>query len=183
MNFVDLATAITDILKSVPGFGMLVTFQAIDIISGLSVAAGKGKWNSSVGRKGLSRKVGMLCLFGCSVAIERWVPGSPPLSGVAALFLSWGEILSILENADDLGIPLPPAVVNWMRERQQMSQKQFDRAITKNGGLHVDFVEMTSHRVDQQAEHVHQTAGSAEVKAESVILKKRDTDPETNVIQ
>lgn len=155
----DFATGVTYVLHNIPGFGMLVTFQMIDVISGCAVAAGRGKWNSSIGRKGLARKVGMVCLFGCAVAIEHWVPGAPPMSGVAALFLSWGEIQSIIENADDLGIPLPPSVVKWMRERRKLTEKQIDKVL--KGGLTVELMEVK--------------------QAESVVVKNK-TNPEADTI-
>lgn len=177
----DFGATVTDVLRSFTGFWMLVTFQGIDIVSGCAVAAGKGKWNSSIGRKGLSRKVGMLCLFGCAVAIEHWVPGAPPMSGIAALFLSWGEIQSIIENADDLGIPLPASVTRWMRERRKLTERQLDKAI--KGGINVEFMEMTTRNIDQHAEHVHQNTAVAEVKADSVVLKSKDSSPVTNVIR
>lgn len=179
VNLVDFASTINDVLRNVPGFGMLATFQFIDIISGCAVAANKGRLNSSIGRKGLSRKVGQLCLFGCAVAIEHWVPGAPPMSAIAALFLVWGEVQSIIENADDLGIPLPPTVVRWLGERRKLSQKQLDRAF--QGGMNVEFMEVTASKIDSHAEHVDQRTATAEVKADSVVVKNK-TDPSIRVV-
>lgn len=178
----DLGQAILSALRNVPGFGMLATFQLIDIISGLAVAAGKGRWNSSISRRGLSRKVMMLCLFGCALAIEHWVPGAPPMSGLAAVLLSWGEVMSILENADDLGIWIPPTLKTWMRERRQLTQKQLDQVIAGfNPQINAEFVELTSHKVDSHADRIDQHASVVETKATSVIVKKNDSAPTLNV--
>lgn len=174
----DFASTITDVLRNVPGFGMLATFQFIDIVSGCAVAANKGRLNSSIGRKGLSRKVGQLCLFGCALAIEHWVPGAPPISAIAAFFLVWGEVQSIVENADDLGIPLPPTVIRWLGERRKLSQKQLDRAF--QGGMNVEFMEVTASKIDSHAERVEQKAAVAEVKADSVVVRKK-TDPDVSI--
>ena len=87
---------------------VLLTFVIIDFIMGLMVAYSKRELSSSIGFKGIFKKVSMFCLVGISHVIDMYVLGdTATLRTAVALFYVSNEGISILENANNLGIPIP----------------------------------------------------------------------------
>ena len=97
----------------------LLVFMAADYVSGLVVAgvfhaspkSNGGALESRAGFKGLCRK-GMIVLFVLvAVRLDMLLGTSCVRDGVIAGFCA-NELLSIVENAGLMGLPLPAAVTN-----------------------------------------------------------------------
>lgn len=101
------------------GMTTLVLFMAIDYISGLLVAgvfkqspkSETGGLESRAGFKGLVRK-GMALLVVLVAHRLDMVIGSSYIRDAAIIGFSVNELLSIIENAGLMGLPLPKAVTN-----------------------------------------------------------------------
>jgi toxin secretion/phage lysis holin len=96
-------------------FTVLLAFQAIDIITGLMVGwKGEGV-SSSVGIKGLFKKLYILLLIG-SVYLLGLVVELAEFAGdgVTVAFIVM-EFISIVENGGKLGVKLPTVVQNGIQ--------------------------------------------------------------------
>lgn len=86
----------------------LLAFIAIDYITGLMVAVATQTLNSSVGFRGLAKKVFILLLVLIANILDTHVMGgSGVVRGVVIAFYLANEGISILENAGKLGVPYP----------------------------------------------------------------------------
>ena len=89
----------------------LVAMVAIDYIMGIIKAAVQGKLSSLVGFKGLLKKVAIFLLVAVGVMVDKIIPATNEAVRSAVIFFYIAnEGLSILENAGELGLPLPAAL-------------------------------------------------------------------------
>jgi toxin secretion/phage lysis holin len=91
----------------------LLLFMAVDYITGLIVAvSGKspksesGKLSSKIGWTGLAKKCIVLLLVAVAVRLDMLLGTSYIRDGVCIAFMC-NEVISILENAGLMGVPLP----------------------------------------------------------------------------
>lgn len=93
----------------------LLIFMGVDYVTGLMVAAAgkspKGKLSSKVGWKGLAKKCVILLLVLVAAQLDVVMGTSYVRAGVCIAFLC-NEVISILENAGLMGVPLPAALKN-----------------------------------------------------------------------
>ena len=91
---------------------VLLTFTVIDYLSGIAVAIWiKHNLSSSAGFKGISRKCLMFSFIGIAHVLDKYMLGDTQLLRTAVcLFYTGNEGLSIIENADALGVPFPKAL-------------------------------------------------------------------------
>jgi len=96
----------------------LVVFMAIDFISGWVVAAvfhkskksQSGGLDSKASFKGLCKKVMILALVGVGNLLDRQIGASYVRDAVCIAFMT-NELLSIVENASLMGIPIPAQIM------------------------------------------------------------------------
>ena len=89
----------------------LVAMVAIDYITGIIKAAMQGKLSSLVGFKGLLKKVAIFLLVAVGVMVDKIIPATNEAVRNAVIFFYIANVgLSILENAGELGLPLPAAL-------------------------------------------------------------------------
>jgi len=89
-------------------FYALIIFVASDYIIGILLAIQKRKLSSSVGFKGISRKVLIFILVAVGNIIDKHIfeSGSTLRTLIIMFYLS-NEGISILENATEMGVPIP----------------------------------------------------------------------------
>ncbi|MFM1524751.1 phage holin family protein [Helcococcus bovis] len=86
----------------------LVSFVVIDYITGVMRAIDEKKLSSSVGFRGIFRKVIIFMLVGIANIIDVNVIGNGAALRTAVIFFYLSnEEISILENATFLGLPIP----------------------------------------------------------------------------
>ncbi|WP_409482504.1 phage holin family protein [Helcococcus ovis] len=86
----------------------LVSFVVIDYITGVMRAIDEKKLSSSVGFRGIFRKVIIFMLVGIANIIDVNVIGNGAALRTAVIFFYLSnEGISILENATFLGLPIP----------------------------------------------------------------------------
>ena len=87
---------------------VLITFVIIDYIMGVMVAYSRHELSSSIGYNGIARKMAIFCLIGVAHVIDVHVLGdATALRTPVTLFYAANEGISIIENADALGLPIP----------------------------------------------------------------------------
>ena len=87
---------------------VLIAFAVIDYVSGTSLAFVNGTLSSSAGFKGILRKCVMLSFVGIAHLLDKYLLGGTAVVRTAViLFYVGNEGISIIENADSLGIPIP----------------------------------------------------------------------------
>lgn len=104
----------------------LIAFAVIDYITGVMCAITDHNLSSSVGFKGICRKILIFLLVGIANILDVNIIGSGSVLRTAAIFFYLSnEGVSLLENAAHLGLPVPGAI-------KEVLEKLHDRA--ENGG-------------------------------------------------
>jgi len=86
----------------------LLIFMAVDYVTGLMCAVADKKLSSSVGFKGICKKVLIIMLVGVAHIVDLHVVGTGnALRGAVVCFYLSNEGVSLLENAAHLGLPIP----------------------------------------------------------------------------
>lgn len=86
----------------------LIAFAVLDYITGIFAAGVRHELSSSVGFRGIAKKITIFFLVGVAHIIDRELLGNTAFLRDAVLFFYLAnEGLSILENAIDIGIPVP----------------------------------------------------------------------------
>ena len=91
---------------------VLITFTVIDYLSGIAVAIWvKHNLSSAAGFKGIFKKCLIFSFVGIAHVLDKYMLGDTQLLRTAVcLFYIGNEGLSIIENADTLGVPFPKAL-------------------------------------------------------------------------
>ena len=102
----------------------LLLFVVTDYITGVMCAAIDKKLSSSVGFKGIFRKVLIFMLVGIANIIDFQVikQGSVMRTAVIFFYLS-NEGLSLIENAAHLGLPVPEKLKNVLEQLHDKDRK------------------------------------------------------------
>lgn len=86
----------------------LVVLMVVDYITGVMCAVSDKKLSSTVGFKGICRKVLILMLVGIANLLDVQVVGTGAVLRTAVIFFYLSnEGVSLLENAAHLGLPIP----------------------------------------------------------------------------
>ncbi len=102
----------------------LVAFVIIDYITGLMAAFIEKKLSSSIGSKGIFKKVLIFILVGIGHIIDLHIikNGSAVRTAVFFFYLS-NEVLSIIENATRIGLPVPEQLRVVFKELKKGDEK------------------------------------------------------------
>ncbi len=103
----------------------LIAFTVIDYISGVMCAIADQKLSSSIGFKGICRKVVVFMLVGIASILDSRIfqTGSVLRTAVIFFYLS-NEGISLLENAAHLGLPIPAAVRKALNQLHDKSENK-----------------------------------------------------------
>ena len=105
----------------------LLAFVVIDYITGVMCAIADKKLSSSVGFKGICRKVLFFLLVGIAIILDVHIIGTGSVLRTAVIFFYISnEGVSLLENAGHLGLPIPvkiKAVLEQLHERAESEDK------------------------------------------------------------
>ena len=95
----------------------LIAFMAIDYISGVIVAVVQKELSSEVGFKGIAKKVLIMALVAVGHILDTYILGGGAVCRSAVIgFYIANEGISILENAGELGLPLPKKLVAVLKQ-------------------------------------------------------------------
>ena len=114
----------------------LVIFVVLDYVTGIMCAIADKKLSSSVGFKGICRKVLIFLLVGVAHIVDLHVVGSGSvLRGAVVCFYLSNEGVSMLENAAHLGLPVPEklkVILEQLHDREAPSDPT-DNSNTNDG--------------------------------------------------
>ena len=103
-------------------FWALVAFMVLDYISGILAAISVRKLSSKVGFKGIVKKLLILVFVSVGHITDTYVLGGVPVAMTAViLFYIANEGISIVENATELGLPVPQKIKNVLEQIKNKS--------------------------------------------------------------
>ena len=91
---------------------ILVAFVVIDYVTGVLAAAIGGKLNSNIGLKGIAKKIFIFIIVACGHLVDNAMGTQDIVRDAAIYFYIANELLSILENAGNVGLPVPDILKN-----------------------------------------------------------------------
>ncbi len=103
----------------------LIAFMALDYLTGVLVAAAQKELSSKVGFKGIAKKVIILALVAVGHILDTHVLGGGAVcrSAVSGFYIA-NEGISILENAAELGLPLPKKLIDVLKQLRDDNDKE-----------------------------------------------------------
>ncbi len=107
-------------------FYALVAFVVIDYITGVIAAAVQQELNSTIGFKGIAKKVFIFLIVGLAHIIDAYVLGDGDVIRTAAIFFYLSnEGLSIIENSVRIGLPVPKTLKDAL---ERLSEEDEDES-------------------------------------------------------
>lgn len=97
---------------------VLIGVIIIDYITGLVKAIYLKNINSTIGLKGIIKKMGYLVIVALSVQIDKII-GIESVRTIVIYFFVANEGISILENWGLMGLPLPKKLINILEELKE----------------------------------------------------------------
>lgn len=95
----------------------LLAFSVIDYVTGIMCAIDKKELSSSVGFKGIARKIIIFSLVGVANILDVYILGHVGVLRAAVIFFYLSnEGISILENTSNLGLPVPEKLQNILQQ-------------------------------------------------------------------
>ena len=111
--FISLAgTALTYFFGELDGLlQALIALTVLDYLTGVLAAALNKNLSSAIGFKGIARKITIFAVIGLAHVVDRELLGGTVLwRDAVTFFYLANEGLSIVENAVEIGIPIPDIV-------------------------------------------------------------------------
>jgi len=103
----------------------LIAFVVIDYITVVMCAVADKKLSSTVGFKGICRKVLIFLLVGIANVLDVQVIGSGSVLRTAVIFFYISnEGVSLLENAAHLGLPVPDRIKTVLEQLHNRAEKE-----------------------------------------------------------
>ncbi|MGF9907082.1 phage holin family protein [Brevibacillus porteri] len=86
---------------------VLLTFVAIDYVTGIAAAGAEGKLAGKIGFLGIARKVFIFAMGAIAHLVDTALGDQHVLRDATIFFYLANELLSIIENAGRVGLPVP----------------------------------------------------------------------------
>ena len=103
----------------------LIAFVVVDYITGIMCAVVDKKLSSSVGFKGIFKKVLIFTLVGIANVLDVQVIGTGSVLRTAIIFFYISnEGVSLLENAGHLGLPIPTKLKDVLEQLHDRAEKE-----------------------------------------------------------
>ena len=105
-------------------FAVLAMMIVVDYITGVMVAIKEKRVSSKIGFTGICRKILILLFVGIANMLDMHVVGSGSMLRTATIFFYVSnEGISILENATNLGLPVPRKIKEILEQLHDRSEK------------------------------------------------------------
>lgn len=100
----------------------LLILMVLDYITGIIKGIYNRELSSEIGFKGLLKKVLILIVVAVAVIIEQHM-GIPAVREIVIMFFAVNEGISILENASQMGLPLPTKLKETLLQLRDKEEK------------------------------------------------------------
>ncbi len=100
----------------------LLLFVVVDYVTGVTAAAIHGKLNSSVGFKGIAKKIGIFVVVAMGHHVDAVLGDAHLIRDAAVFFYLANELLSGIENLGTIGVPIPPIIMQAVEVLQGKSK-------------------------------------------------------------
>lgn len=101
----------------------ILVLMCMDYITGICKSFVLNKVNSSIGAKGIIKKVIYLIIITISVLLDQLLDINGGLRTLVITTFIFNEILSILENSCEMGIKIPNALYKALEKVNQTEKK------------------------------------------------------------
>jgi toxin secretion/phage lysis holin len=91
---------------------ILLTFMVIDYFSGMIASYIKGELSSKIGFRGIAKKVVILFIVVAAHMLDQVLNTGQAIRDGVMFFYMGNELLSFVENAGRMGVPLPAQLTN-----------------------------------------------------------------------
>ncbi len=106
---------------------ILLALVVIDYISGVIAAGTEGRLSSQVGFKGIAQKILIFFIVAVAHFIDTLLGNHHLVRNWAILFYAVNEIISIIENASRVGLPIPPILKRYIELlKDRVSDEQIE---------------------------------------------------------
>lgn len=106
-------------------FYALVAFVVIDYMTGVMWAINNHTLSSEVGFKGICKKVLIFLLVGIANILDVYILGQGSILRTAVIFFYLSnEGISILENASNLGLPIPKKIKEVLEQLNKDNESE-----------------------------------------------------------
>ncbi|WP_286166332.1 phage holin family protein [Bacillus sp. E(2018)] len=124
MTVVSLG-AVASFLFGTPGmlFKTLVLFIVLDYLTGMAASAYEGRLNSKEGFRGILKKMIIFAIVAAAHSLDQLLGGNYIHSATIFFYLS-NELLSIIENAGRMNVPIPEFIKNAVSLLRQKNDNQ-----------------------------------------------------------
>lgn len=90
--------------------GVLLVFVVADYVTGMVAAGIEGRLSSSIGFRGIARKLAIFLLVAMAHLADTALGQNHMIRDATIFFYMGNELLSIIENAGRIGVPIPPLI-------------------------------------------------------------------------
>ena len=98
-------------------FIALIIIVCVDYITGICAAIKEKKLSSKIGAKGIASKVTIFSLSALGAVLDHLITGGgSTICSLTILFYCSNELISICENAQRVGLPLPPKLTALLKD-------------------------------------------------------------------
>lgn len=95
---------------------LLITAVILDYITGLLKAIYYKKVNSTIGAKGILKKIGYFIIVAVAVIIDHITGETGAIRTLVIYFFVANEGISIVENWGSMGLPLPQKIIDVLEQ-------------------------------------------------------------------
>ena len=110
----------------------LFTLTVADYVTGMIKAWIKRELSSETGAKGIAKKVYIFILVGAANVVDRQIMpgGSDVLRDAVIFYYAINELVSLTENAKEIGLPMPKFLTDKLAQFQEAPQKKTRKAVS-----------------------------------------------------
>lgn len=111
---------------------VLLFCMVVDYITGILAALLDKNLSSAIGKRGIIKKLAMLILISCLYVFDVYVFNmGGTLQSIVAMICISNEAISIMENLNVCGVPLPEKLIQFFKQFQEQEEKALDDSLDK----------------------------------------------------
>lgn len=105
-------------------FLVLTLLVVGDFLSGIGASVTEGSMSSKVGYVGIMKKFGIFLIIAMAHQLDLIFGDTNALRDTAIFFYMANELISVVENAGRIGLPLPPAITKVIAALKEKGERE-----------------------------------------------------------